>query len=189
MPEPDATIPRLEVERSYPRSVTSGDRELELRQMKRGDLEPMVSFATSLPQEDLLFLMTDIRRPEVVEGWIDSIEAGSRFTVVAEESGRLAGYGSLFRNDILWTRHLAEIRIIVSPEHRGCGLGGVLANEILEVARDVGLKKIVARMPRDQVGARTVFRKLGFDLESMLADWVIDLEGKTHDLVIMAFEF
>ena len=157
--------------------------------MARGDLGAMVAFADDLPQEDLLFLMTDIRRPEVVDEWISSIEGGNRFTVLAEDQGRLAGYGSLFRNDILWTRHLAEIRVIVSPDHRGTGLGSLLANEILEVARDAGLQKIVARMPRDQEGARRAFRKLGFDLESMLADWVIDLEGNTHDLVIMAHQF
>ena len=70
---------------------------------------------------------------------------------------------------------------------RGTGLGGILANEILIVAQEAGLKKIVAQMPRDQAGARSVFRKLGFDLESMLADWVIDTAGTTHDLVIMAY--
>ena len=157
--------------------------------MSRADVDAVVAMARALPQEDMLFLMSDITRPEVVGDWVDAIEAGRNFTLVAVDGGRLAGYGSLFRNDTLWTRHLAEIRIIVSPEHRGRGLGGALAGELLEVAREARLSKIVARMHRDQVGARNVFRRLGFNLESMLADWVIDLEGNTHDLVIMAYEF
>ena len=182
-------VPHFEVSRNYPRTVAAGDASIELRPMVRGDVDEMVAFASSLPQEDLLFLMSDIRRPEVVAEWVDAIEAGHHLTVLALDGGRVAGYGSLFRNDILWTRHLAEIRVIVSPEHRRCGLGGTLANELLAVARESGFRKIVARMPRDQVGARHVFRRLGFNLESMLADWVIDLEGSTHDLVIMAYEF
>jgi len=80
---------------------------------------------------------------------------------------------------------MAEIRLIVSSKFRGCGLGAVLVREILEVAREAGLRKVVAQMPRDQGGARGVFKKLGFDLESMLADWVIDRDDNTHDLVIM----
>ena len=182
------TIPALEVTRTYPRTIEARERTLALRAMDAGDQESMLAFARGLPEDDLLFLPMDITRPEVVADWIRSIESGRRFTVLAEDEGTLAGYGSLNRQDIEWSRHLGEIRIIVSPAYRGIGLGGILANEILEIARGSGLTKIVAQMPRDQVGARGVFRKLGFNLESMLAEWVIDREGQTHDLVIMAYE-
>ena len=146
------------------------------------------NLARALPEEDLLFLPMDITRPEVVSNWAALVEASVRFTVLAMDGDALAGYGSLHRQETQWTRHLGEIRIIVGTPCRGTGLGGLLAREILEVARDAGLSKIVAQMPRDQAGARSVFRKLGFDLESMLADWVIDTAGNTHDLVIMAYE-
>ena len=179
-------IPTLDVSRVYPRAERLGDVSVELRRMAADDKETLLAFARALPEEDLLFLQRNITRPEVVDDWIDSIRAGLRFTVLAESDGELAGFGSLHRQEAEWTRHLAEIRVIVSSRFRGCGLGGVLVSEILEVAREVGLQKVVAQMPRDQGGARRVFKKLGFDLESMLADWVIDREGQTHDLVIMA---
>ncbi len=182
------TIPALEVTRTYPRTIEARERSLVLRAMGAGDQESMLEFARGLPEEDLLFLPMDITRPDVVADWIRSIESGRRFAVLAEDEGTLAGYGSLNRQDIEWSRHLGEIRIIVSPAYRGIGLGGILADEILEIARGSGLTKIVAQMPRDQDSALNVFRKLGFNLESMLAEWVIDREGQTHDLVIMAYD-
>lgn len=188
MPTNEPAFPTFEIRRSYPRAVDTGGRSLTLRPMTRADCDLMLGFARGLPEEDLLFLPIDITRPEVVSKWAALVEASLRFTVLALDGDVLAGYGSLHRQETQWTRHLGEIRIIVGTPYRGTGLGGVLATEILDVAREAGLSKIVAQMPRDQAGARSVFRKLGFDLESMLADWVIDTAGNTHDLVIMAYE-
>ncbi len=188
MPKNEATIPPLEIRRSYPRTVDARGHSLTLRPMTAADGDLMLGFARRLPEEDLLFLPMDITRPEVVSDWIALVEESLRFTVLAMDGEVLAGYGSLHRQETQWTRHLGEIRLIVGTPYRGTSLGGILAREILDVARDAGLSKIVAQMPRDQAGARSVFRKLGFDLESMLADWVIDTAGNTHDLVIMAYE-
>ena len=178
---------KLDIRRSYPRTVDAGGRSLTLRPMTASDGELMLGFARSLPEEDLLFLPMDITRPDVVSEWTALIEASLRFTVLAMDGDDLAGYGSLHRQETQWTRHLGEIRLIVGAPFRGTGLGGILAREILDTAQEAGLRKIVAQMPRDQASARSVFRKLGFELESMLADWVIDTAGNTHDLVIMAY--
>ena len=185
---PRPTIPVLEVKRAYPRAIELAGRSLQLEPMGADDQDGMVAFARELPEQDLLFLRMDITQPDVIAEWIRSIESGRRFTVIATYEGRIVGYGSLNRQDLLWMRHHGEIRIIVSPGFRGSGLGALLAEEVLGVARDAGLTKIVAQMPRGQAGARRVFRKLGFNLESMLTDWVIDLDGTTHDLVIMAYD-
>jgi hypothetical protein len=43
-------------------------------------------------------------------------------------------------------------------------------------------------MARQQVGARKMFQDLGFAAEALLADWVIDREGKTRDMLIMSYD-
>jgi RimJ/RimL family protein N-acetyltransferase len=98
------------------------------------------------------------------------------------------GYGTLHRDAMSWTRHLGEIRVIVGSEYRGSGLGGLLTREIFELARELGLSKVVARMPLRQEGARRMFEKLGFHAEALLADWVIDRDDRTQDLVIMSYD-
>ena len=112
------------------------------------------NFARRLQEEDLLFLPLDITRQDVVAEWVRNIEAGQTFTVLAYDEQTLAGYGSLNRQPTQWSRHLGEIRLNVGPGYRGTGLGFLLADEILDVARHSSLRKIIAQMPRDQEAAR-----------------------------------
>ena len=77
---------------------------------------------------------------------------------------------------------------MIAPEYRGRGLGHILANEIFAVAEQRGLQKIVARMAADQRGAVQVFEGLGFSAEALLADYVMDREGQTHDLIVMSYD-
>src|SRR5207249_5998791 len=53
-----------------------------------------------------------------------------------------------------WTRHLGEIVLLLSPDYRSIGLGSLLANELFSIARELGLRKIVARMASEQQGDR-----------------------------------
>lgn len=181
-------MPVLEISRTYPRTINVEGRSINLRKMGAGDKDAMLDLANSLHEEDLLFLRMDITQEGVVEEWIRTIESGRRVTILAEEEGKLVGYGSLNRQELTWTRHMGEIRIIVNSRLRGTGLGTALANEIFQVARELGLTKIVAQMASEHTGARKVFEKLGFRPEALLTDWVIDRGGTTHDLIIMSYD-
>ena len=68
------------------------------------------------------------------------------------------------------------------------GLGKRLVNEIFLVGRALGLKKLTVKMTPDQKGARTTFERLGFQLEALLADYVVDHEGKLRDMLIMSLD-
>jgi ribosomal protein S18 acetylase RimI-like enzyme len=88
----------------------------------------------------------------------------------------------------MWNRHLGEIRVNVGSEYRRRGLGRRLTDEVFAIARDMGLRKITAQMTPDQRGARATFERLGFRPEALLADFVVDREGKTRDLLIMSLD-
>ena len=64
----------------------------------------------------------------------------------------------------------------------------MLANEVFAVAEDMGLQKIVAQMASEQRGAQAVFEKLGFKAEALMADYVMDRQGRTHDLIVMSYD-
>jgi gamma-glutamyltranspeptidase/glutathione hydrolase len=49
-------------------------------------------------------------------------------------------------------------------------------------------QKIVARMASEQKGASQVLERLGFRAEALLADYVIDREERTHDLIVMSYD-
>jgi len=184
MPESGATLQRM-----FPRTVKARDgRPITLRLMEASDTDEILTFARSLPPDDLLFLRSDITLPEVAHQWVRDIEEDRTITVLAEDGGKLAGYGSLHFNEVLWTGHVGEIRMLVAPEFRRLGLGSRLASELFAVAKDIGLRKITVQMTPDQQGARLTFERLGFRPEAILADFVLDREGKTRDLLIMSYD-
>lgn len=174
--------------RAYPWTTEVAGQTVTLRLMNRGDLENALKFARELPEEDLMFLTVDITDPEAMEPYVRGIEQDRAVTVLAEAGGSFIGYGSLTFNQMHWTRHLGEIRLLVGRDWRGKGLGRLLAGEVFQLAQEKGLQKIVARMAVGQQGARQVFERLGFVPEALLADFVMDRNGRTHDLFVMTYD-
>lgn len=174
--------------RVYPRIVPLEEGAAVFRWMTPADRQKVLDFARSLPENDLLFLRNDITREAVVDEWLASIADGRCVTLLAEAEGRLLGYGSVHHHKSLWTRHLGELMMLVGSEHRGRGIGGRLARELMEIARGLELQKIWVQMMSNFHSAQTLFHHLGFIPEAMFHDFVIDGVGRTHNLLIMSRE-
>lgn len=174
--------------RTYPWNNEIKGKQFIFRPFERKDRDAALKFAQELPKDDLLFLTIDITDPKALDEWLRSSEENRSISILAETEGRFVGYGSLTYNQLLWTRHLGEIRLLVSSDYRGYGLGKILVNEIFALAQELGLQKLVARMASEQKSAIQVFERLGFKAEALLADQVIDREGRTHDLIIMSYD-
>ena len=97
-------------------------RPVPIRLMGATDRDSIVLFARHLPQEDLLFLHSDITQPAIVEEWLRSIENGATVTLLAEPDGTLEGYASLHLSPARWTRKVGEVAINVAPEWQSRGL-------------------------------------------------------------------
>ena len=174
--------------RSYPWTTQVGASSITFRLMTVADKELFREFVMSLPEEDLFFLLLDVRQPQSLDRWMRGIETGRTISLLAVENGNMVGYGNLHMSELSWTRHVGEIRLQVSRSQRGKGLGKTLASEVFALARGRGLQKIMARMASSQEGAQQVFQNLGFQAEALLADYVIDAQGRTQDLVMMSYD-
>ena len=159
-----------------------------IRRFRSADADAMLAFATALPPHDLLFLGRDLAHPQVVAAWLKAIEDGWIDSLVAEESGGIVGTAALLRDPLGWSSHVGEVRLLVSAERRGAGLGRDLLEAIFRIAGDHGLAKLTAAMTADQVGAASLFESLGFRTEAMLRDHVRDRAGVTHDLAILSYD-
>lgn len=177
-----------EIKRSYPWTASINGRQVLFRLMEAGDREAMLEFARALPQEDLMFLRTDITQESTLDNWMNYLKSGRTISLVAEVEDKIAGYASIHLNAAYWTRHVAELRVLVGRDYRGLGLGKQLTNEGFAIARELNLKKITAQMSTDQRSARQVFEHLGFRPEALLTDHVMSRDGKTHDLLIMSYD-
>jgi L-amino acid N-acyltransferase YncA len=156
--------------------------------MTAADRNAILVFARGLPQEDLLFLRVDISDPAAVDIWIRNIEAGLSATLLAFDSNGIVGYATVHRSQVPWMRRVGELRVNVGAAYRARGLGRILTSQIFDLARGLGLRKLMANMTTDQHGAQAAFRRLGFIPEALLADYVEDRNGKPRDLVMMSYD-
>jgi len=171
--------------RSYPRRVTTDAGEIEFRLMSRPDEPAVLAFAERLPTHDLLFLPRNISQPKVLSAWINEIERGDITSLLALKQGVVVGCGTLVRDSHSWSPHVGEIRMVVSPDVRGLGVGRALSQETFALALGAGLEKLSVQMTVDQQAAITLFESLGFKAEALLRDHVRDVDGKKHDIVVL----
>lgn len=166
------------------------DMSYRIRRFALADRAAMLAFTETLPEHDLLFLGRDLRHPRVVDAWQAAIEEGWIDSLVAEDTstaeGGLVGTAALVRDPLGWSAHVGEIRLLVSPDRRGAGLGRDLLEAILAVALERGVEKLTAQMTPDQIGSVMLFESLGFRAEALFKDHVRDRDGKPHDLAILA---
>jgi RimJ/RimL family protein N-acetyltransferase len=171
--------------RSYPRHVQLDAGDIEFRLMSRADEASVLDFAKQLPTHDLLFLPRNISQPKVLSAWINEIERGAITSLLAVKDGKVVGCGTLVRDPLSWSPHVGEIRMVISRDVRGQGVGRALSQETFALALGAGLEKLSVQMTVDQQAAIALFESLGFKAEALLRDHVRDVDGKTHDIVVL----
>jgi RimJ/RimL family protein N-acetyltransferase len=159
-----------------------------IRGFRIADREAMIAFADSLPDHDLLFLGRDLKHPRVIAAWLGAIAEGWIDSVIAEDDGTIVGTAALVQDPLGWSAHVGEIRLLVSSDRRGTGVGRDLLEAMLQVASERQLAKLTAAMTPDQVGAIALFESLGFRGEALLRDQVRDRGGNPHDLAILSYD-
>ena len=126
----------------WPRTLTVNDAPVTIRLMEAGDADAVLAFARALPSHDLLFLQRDIRNPKVVAAWIEQIERGLIRSLLAVGPDGVVGCAAIVRDELSWSPHVAEIRILTAPGARGGGLGRALAQDSLAFTQSLGVEKV-----------------------------------------------
>jgi RimJ/RimL family protein N-acetyltransferase len=171
--------------RSYPRRVTTEAGEIEFHLMTRADEAAVLDFAKRLPTHDLLFLPRNISQPKVLSAWINEIERGDIVSLLALKDRAVVGCGTVVTDAHSWSPHVGEIRMVVSLDVRGKGVGRALSQETFALALSAGLEKLSVQMTVDQQAAIALFESLGFKAEALLRDHVRDVAGQKHDIVVL----
>jgi len=155
--------------------------QVEIARMTGADRAALVGFVASLSAHDLLFVPRDLGHPKVIDAWMRSLDGGELVSLVAREGGKMVGCTAIFVDELSWSRHVGELRVLVAPDWRGRGLGRTLIQECFAQALELGLRKLVAQMTVDQRSAIALFEELGFRAEALLGkqpgdlgDWIRD---------------
>ena len=159
--------------------------EILIREMTRRDLDRSLAFFAELPQEDRNYLRRDVTRPDIVEERIVEIESGAVQRLVALDDDGIVAEGSLECSGEGWKKPVGELRLIGARPYRRKGLGVLMAREMYGLAAAAKVEEIIVKMMRPQKAAQSIFRRLGFHRETILPDYVSDLGGMRHDMILM----
>ncbi len=163
------------------------ERTVHIRLIEAGDNERLIAFGAALPENDWLHVENDLRSPEVVARLVSARDAEHwRQIVAVAPGGAIAAYASA-RQLPGRSSHVADIQLIVGEAWRRCGLGTVMAGEIVAHARKLGATKVFVDMVEEQTAGQAIFTRLGFKLEGRLVNHIRDRQGKPHNLVVLAY--
>lgn len=165
------------------KTLPDGQRLL-LRPLEKGDKEALVDLFARASQRDLELFRSDAGDPEVVESWVDNLDYQRVFPLVALVGERLIGDATLHFGRH-YHSHLAWVRIFLDEDYRRRGIGTLMLQSLIDIARRAGLQQLYAEIVTTQPEVITGFQELGFKHEVTLKDYFVTINGQTFDMAIL----
>jgi L-amino acid N-acyltransferase YncA len=173
----------------YPKTVTLKDNNrVELRLMRDKDMDALLEFYRSIPEENRQFLRIDVTNRKNLESRFGNLDYVHVYPILALDENKIVGIATIFKAEMGWKRHLGEVRVLIAPNYRRKGLGTIFVRELFFYALKSKICKIQAEMVEDQKSAIAAFEKLGFRKEATLRKHITDTHGKRENLIIMTLD-
>lgn len=166
-------------------TLKNGQR-LMFRFLSAQDRENLLKLFLEAPEEDTRFLKQDVKNPKLINYWIDNINYQKVLPLVAVnlDDNQLVADATLHRGKHA-SKHLGEIRIFVSRPYRNQGLGSLMLDELINLAKLENLQILKAEILTDHKGVLKAFKSKGFDLKCILDDFFLRKDGMTHDVALL----
>lgn len=159
-----------------------------LRPLRRDDEQDFHKLFLAIPEPERMFIKHRVIELEVIRDWCQNIDYGRNLPLVALIGGRIVGDATLHQQLGGWKRHIGRVSVLVHPQHRGRGLARALVNEIIDIARNVGLEGVEAEFIGEQEAAVKMFAMLGFSELLRLENYVKDMQATPHDYILMGLQ-
>jgi len=170
----------------YQKEVSLKDgTKILLRPMVAEDMDALHEFFKAVPKDELRYLREDISSTSVVRSWADTLDYKRVLPILALKDGKIIGDATLHRREFGWKWHVGMVRIFVHQDFRRVGLGHQMVEEIVVLARELGLEKLISELPDINTPAINAFRKAGFGRAAVIPNLVKDRENRPVDVVVM----
>ena len=170
----------------FPKKITQPNGfKCSLRPLKREDEKAFLEFFQAIPEKERMFIKHRVTDATVIRDWCHNIDLGRNLPLLAIADGQIVGDATLHQQLGGWKRHVGRVSVLVHPKFRGHGLGKLLVEEIVDIARNVGLERAEAEFLGEQEAGMKLFAMVGFSHLLKLEDHVKDMQAINHDYVLM----
>lgn len=164
----------------------NNDEIVKIDYLKASDFEEYYNFLHTLHDTDKLYLKYNVDNKDFVKERVSTIDKGTRVSVVAWDSeNNIVGSATVYWSNFGWKSHIGKIRLIVDSKHRHLGLSHYLAQLIFFKSQNIHLSKLQVEMMGEQKKAFKIFESVGFIKEAELKNFIIDIHGEKHDMILM----
>lgn len=172
--------------KDFRRIVTlPGGVQVLLRILQPQDRNQLIALYKNVTDDDLQYFRDDVRDAELVARWAEHVNLEHVVPVVAIVQDRIVGEAMLQLGRGC-DRHVAEVRIYLSHEFRGRGLGNEMIKALMDIGRELGLYILFARTAAVRTKDIRAFQALGFKVEHTFKDRFMGPSGDTQDMVEVA---
>lgn len=168
------------------KTIVCKETPVTVRLLMEHDQTRLLDFGAALPLDDVTYLEEDYHSPEIITRLVNASHAENWRQIVALVGNQIIGYSAVRRLPG-WSRHVGDMRLLIRPDWRRCGLGTVLGQSIFDAASELGVDKVIIEMLETQSGGRAIFERLGFQIEGVLTDHVIDRQGQRQNMIVLAY--
>jgi L-amino acid N-acyltransferase YncA len=172
---------------AYPKELTLRDQtKVTVKPMTESDGKALLDFFRRIPADERYYLKDDVTSPEVIERWSAGLDYNRTLPLLAWVNGRIVADATLHRTRANARRHVGQLRVTVDAAFRDKGLGTVLLRELVAIANENVLDRVLIEVVADrEEAARKAAEAIGFVQVGLLPGHAKDLDGHPRDIVLL----
>lgn len=167
----------------YPQEAVLRDgRRVLLRPFAQNDAAALHDFFGRLPAEYKRFAWDNVENRALLDSWAQNIDYSRVFPLVAIDGKKIVADATLHQRDRGPLRLVGRIKWMIDPDHRSAGLGTLLVNHLINIARERGLRHVNCMLISDlEADAVETLQTLGFK-SYVQPGYGTDPDGNQHDM-------
>ena len=167
----------------YPQEAALRDgRRVLLRPFAEKDVDALYDFFHRMPMEYRRFAWDNVDNRSLIEAWGRELDYGKVFPLLAVDGQRIVADATLHRREAGPLRLVGRIKWMLDPAFRGAGLGTMLVQQLINIARERGLRHVSCMLISDlEADAVHTLEGLGFT-SIVHPGYGTDPDGNQHDM-------
>ena len=159
-----------------------------LRPLGKRDEVKLLKFFSVVPEVERLFIKQRVTDRAVIHDWCRNADFAQNLPLLMLDGAKIIGEATLHQRHGGWRRHIGLVTVLTHPEYHGRDVAKIMVDEIILIARHLGLKRLEARFNGERKVAIRALALLGFEELLRVPDYVLDMESRSHEYVLMGMD-